>query len=531
MRAARYARVSSEHQADNTSIPNQLERTAAYIEAQGWELAATFTEPGESGENLDRPAMAQARAALQRGEYDVLAVYTLDRLTRDIDDLFLLRREFGARGARIVAVQDGMDVTTANVDDLLAVLFRGYIGHKERETIRRRTMEGKERTAAAGKWPGGYLPLGYRRDPETKRLVIHEPGAAVVRQVFGWLCDAGLSARVIAERLDALGIPTPQGADHWGASTVCVLVKNEVYTGRYTYRRRSENPIIIDCPPIIDRATFERARAALARNRRNTAQPKFRYLLRGLIRCECGAAYCGKTPRKGDRTWPARYCCLAQQDYRRHRRAYRCEGLPILAAEIESVVWTDIEQFVMQPDLVVAQLTQGRAKAEDTVSQELAQTDQALAGKRRELERYLRLYGREGMPVEELERVVTETKGHIAALETYRRQLADQQRQADLWEAQMGRIIEALAALQDKMTGGLAWEDKRALVEMLVKGIVVQTRTDESGERYALAQVRYCFERPQANMAIPAELVPLFQNVEPVAASSNLSSWARIHAD
>ena len=114
MRAARYVRVDTDRQVHNTGIPTQLERTAACIGAQGWDLVATFTEAGESGANLDRPALTAARQAVQRGEYDVLVVYTLDRLTRDIDDLFLLRREFRAAGVRIWVVHEGLDVTTAD---------------------------------------------------------------------------------------------------------------------------------------------------------------------------------------------------------------------------------------------------------------------------------------------------------------------------------------------------------------------------------------------------------------------------------
>lgn len=114
MRAACYVRVDINRQVHNTSIPNQLERTAAYIESQGWDLVATFTEAGKSGANLDRPALTAARQAAQRGEYDILVIYTLDRLTRDIDDLFLLRREFRAAGVRIWTVHDDLDVTTAD---------------------------------------------------------------------------------------------------------------------------------------------------------------------------------------------------------------------------------------------------------------------------------------------------------------------------------------------------------------------------------------------------------------------------------
>ena len=46
VRAAWAIRIGTERQADNTSIPNQLERTADYIEAQAWAVASTPSDAG-----------------------------------------------------------------------------------------------------------------------------------------------------------------------------------------------------------------------------------------------------------------------------------------------------------------------------------------------------------------------------------------------------------------------------------------------------------------------------------------------------
>lgn len=59
------------------------------------------------------------------------------------------------------------------------------------------------------------------------------------------------------------------------------------------------------------------------------------------------------------------------------------------------------------------------------------------------------------------------------------------------------------------------WEDKRAVVERLVKGSVIETHTNEAGERYSVAHVTYRFEHPDVTEApIPIELEALFANVE-----------------
>ena len=64
----------------------------------------------------------------------------------------------------------------------------------------------------------------------------------------------------------------------------------------------------------------------------------------------------------------------------------------------------------------------------------------------------------------------------------------------------------------------MTWENKRALVEMLVKGIVVEMQTDEARGQYPIARVTYRFERPDVTEAlIPIGLEPLFASSVEVA--------------
>ena len=86
-----------------------------------------------------------------------------------------------------------------------------------------------------------------------------------------------------------------------------------------------------------------------------------------------------------------------------------------------------------------------------------------------------------------------------------------EQRRADLWEQEMVGVVEALAGLQQRLGQGVTWEDKRTVAELLVKGITIETRTEDDGERYAVAHITYRFERPAAmEFPIPIELEPVF---------------------
>lgn len=521
MRAARYVRVSTDRQATNTSIPNQLERTAAYIEAQGWELVATFTEPGESGENLNRPALTAARQAVQRGELGVLVVYTLDRLTRDIDDLFLLRREFKAKGVRAQAVHDGLEVTTADIDDLLGVLFTGYFTHRERQVIIRRMREGVEHSVRAGRHPGGVVPYGYRRSAEN-RLEIDEEAAKVVRLIFKWYTEESVGIRQVARRLIGLGIPTPTArrgqitlrratgtrlVSKWTPGSVSYILHQEIYSGRWTFRRNTDSAIACDVPAIIDQRTWDKVQHILESNRHRTRPPKYKYLLRGLIRCECGLAYAATPSQRKDLAHYYRCPGRHRWDCQGERP---CNGATVVGPELDAAVWDDIERFIRQPHLVATELAKRRASTGTDIAVELAGVDQSISERKAELDRYLTLYGRGTIPVEQLDAKADEVRGSVATLEAYRAGLVREQRRADLWEQEIVGVVEALEAIQVRLDAGLPWEQKRHFVELLVKGILIETLIDESGKRCPVAHVTYKFERPAAEAPIPIELEPLF---------------------
>ena len=84
MRAAVYARVSTERQGREQTIDSQLEALRGWAVANGHELKHehTFIDEGYSGSRLDRPALDRLRDAASEGEFDVVAVYSPDRLAR-----------------------------------------------------------------------------------------------------------------------------------------------------------------------------------------------------------------------------------------------------------------------------------------------------------------------------------------------------------------------------------------------------------------------------------------------------------------
>ena len=84
MRAAIYARVSTERQERQQTIDSQLAALRAWAEAGGRELSDrhAFRDEGHSGARLDRPGLDALRDAVRDGEVEILAVLAPDRLAR-----------------------------------------------------------------------------------------------------------------------------------------------------------------------------------------------------------------------------------------------------------------------------------------------------------------------------------------------------------------------------------------------------------------------------------------------------------------
>jgi DNA invertase Pin-like site-specific DNA recombinase len=131
-----YARVST----DGQSVDAQVKQ----LRAAGAEKV--FRETA-SGARSDRAQLRRAIDAIDKG--DVLMVTRLDRLARSTRDLLNTLAAITGKGAGFRSLNDTWaDTTTAHGRLMLTVL--GGLAEFERELIRARTGEGRERAKAKG---------------------------------------------------------------------------------------------------------------------------------------------------------------------------------------------------------------------------------------------------------------------------------------------------------------------------------------------------------------------------------------------
>jgi len=137
-----------------------------------------------SGARADRAQLRRAIDAIDRG--DVLMVTRLDRLARSTRDLLNTLATIAAKGAGFRSLHDTWaDTTTAHGRLMLTVL--GGLAEFERELIRARTGESRERAKAKG------VKMG--RKP---KLTDHQKREAIKRRDHGedTLAEIGKSYNV-----------------------------------------------------------------------------------------------------------------------------------------------------------------------------------------------------------------------------------------------------------------------------------------------------------------------------------------------
>ncbi len=170
MRLALYCRVSTSDQ----TCEMQLRELRQYAAARGWPIIAEFVDTGVSGAKTSRPQLDLMLAAAKRRDFDIIAVYKLDRLGRSLSHLIATIGDFGSWGVRFIAISQGIDTDANNPTSRLLLGMLAVLAEFERELIRERISSGVRNARANGK------EFGRRRvvfDRQRARDLLNQPKA------------------------------------------------------------------------------------------------------------------------------------------------------------------------------------------------------------------------------------------------------------------------------------------------------------------------------------------------------------------
>jgi site-specific DNA recombinase len=229
-----YARVSSESQAENTSLSVQQERIESWAASRGWASPQVITDVA-SGANLDRGGLTRLRGTLASG--DLVIVYKLDRLSRSVVDLEPLLIEWECAGVSIHSVTEPIETGTAMGRALLRMLV--VFAQAEREVIVERVVAGKAKNAESGGYNGGPVPFGYRRTENPHQpFEVDSTSAHVVKALFQQYATGELG---MGRLRSATRCPLSEGG-------IEGVLSNPTYTGRLVWNsvaRPAEHEAII----------------------------------------------------------------------------------------------------------------------------------------------------------------------------------------------------------------------------------------------------------------------------------------------
>ena len=395
IRAALYARVSTEMQEKEQTIQSQLAAIAQYAEAHEFHTtpALTYLDEGFTGSRLDRPSLDELRDHAREGRFEVVVVLCPDRLARKYAYQVLILEELKRAGIEVHFCERPISDLP---DDQLLLQIQGAIAEYERTKILERSRRGRIHRARMGEIAPAQPPYGYRRMAKHHggdgQIRIHDDEAALVRQVFAWYDEEDMSLYRLIQRLNDSPWKTRAGRNEWAPTTVLRMLHCEWYVGRAYYNRTkqtlnarpsaelpskktprytsTERPrsewIEVSVPPLIDEDLFQRVQRRLGENRRFARRNLKRegvFLLRSLLKCGvCGHAYVGETRvdrrRDGGEHVYEYYLCGMRMAPLAGAVRRRCKNDRLRALGVDDVVWTAVRDLLLDSEALEGELTE-----------------------------------------------------------------------------------------------------------------------------------------------------------------------------
>lgn len=504
MRAAIYARVSSERQAQEDTIDSQVQALRGRVQEEGLTLdeEMCFIDDGYSGSTLVRPALERLRDQAATGAIDRLYVHSPDRLARRYAYQALLVDEFQHCGVELVFLNRPLG--KGPEDDLL-LQVQGIVAEYERAKILERSRRGKLHAARRGRVsvltqaPYGYRYVSKELAGGEARFDICLPEAQVIQNIFRWVASERLSISQVARRLGKQGILSPRGRSYWDRSTVWGILRNPAYKGSAGYGKRRIGPRLpkqraqrngseqprrpvsycrtspdqwthIPVPAIIEEALFEMVQEQLRENkqRHRLAKQSARYLLQGLVVCQCcGYAMCG-------RCYDGRvyYRCVGNVVHRMSKNRI-CHSQSLRGEKLEAAIWADVSALLAEPHRIEEEYERRLSignEVQETPNQRKLQMQTSRM--QRQISKLIDAYSEGLIEKKEFEPRIREARLRLERLQAERQ--TQEQLQTQLRE--MRQIIGHLQVFAERIRHGLNsadWTMQRQLISTLVKRVEV----------------------------------------------------------
>lgn len=378
-KVAIYARYSTNLQTFK-SIEDQIELCRVYAAKQGWEVVATYHDAERSGTTtVGRDGLFSMMAAADRGEFVIVLVEDVDRLSRNAADTHGLVDELAAVDVTVCTVGSGV---MSNWE----VAFKAVSNADYVKQLGMKTRRGQEGTVKSGRISGS-VAYGYNKafkiDGENGHREIDAQEAGIVRRIFENY-DSGVSTIDICKALNAEGIPGPRNKP-WSAGTLTGtkalstgILRNTTYVGKFKWGKTSRKRIsrtgkvkvkptkaadwlVSDRPDlrILDDALFERVQDRLeSRSHGHFSQYRAPdYLFTRKTVCGvCGGSCALLNKRIG---------CMG-----RSRKGTCTNGRRVKREDLEEAVLSGLIEQILQPEIIEGCIADYRAEFANAMAEQ-----------------------------------------------------------------------------------------------------------------------------------------------------------------
>jgi site-specific DNA recombinase len=334
LKCAIYCRVSTEEQVNGGhSIEAQRKELIDYCSEMDFEVFDFYVDAGFSASTMNRPALQRMLGEL--GGIDVVLVWRLDRISRDMADLMKILEIFQNSNVAFKSKTESFDTLTASGRLMLNML--GSFAEFERASISERIKLAHRKILHEGKWRGGPPPFGYRAG-NAGTLEINGDEAPIIRRIFELSAGMNIGTPAIAGELNKSGCITRNGKP-FTASYVVRLLTNPVYCGQMIYGRQKYNKkngkkqVVYSrnfetyngaFEPIISEELFYRSLACIKGRRADRGvSGAVGGILGGLVYCGNCKARMVRNKRKNGESF---YLCSSYKNYRSCTHHYISES-------------------------------------------------------------------------------------------------------------------------------------------------------------------------------------------------------------
>lgn len=402
MRFFTYGRKSV-YKDNSDSIDNQFRMCREYCEMRfpheidSWRQ---FSDEDFTGANTNRPGFQAMMSLIRENACDILVVYQLDRFSRDVRDFSEAYAEMQAHHVRFICLDLNIDTSTPIGEAMMYV--SAAFGQMERKNIALRVADNMSGLAKKGYWVGGNPPVGYVRsriivDGRKHVALVEDPEGA---EYIHWLFDQFLTRKKSLQGLETdfrnegvktrsgkffsttqlhqlLTSPycceaTPRVYDYYEAKGCKMETPRELWDGSHgvmIYGRTTQHDgthqktpptewtvCVGYHKPFMNDEKWLEVQRCLKTNRKFHKERKYPIpLLRGVLRCSCGALMAVSTKKMAHSVGRWYYCEKQMRKGREacDRHAVKCSLLDEKALEVFRKIEADpeiIREYVEKPD-------------------------------------------------------------------------------------------------------------------------------------------------------------------------------------